>query len=53
VVGEAVGLAPLTRLTALSLERTAVAGCGAFCGEGGPFHTSCEPGGVGGCYCGC
>jgi hypothetical protein len=31
VVGQAVALAPLTQLTTLYLEHTAVAGCAAFC----------------------
>ena len=39
----AAALAPLVRLTWLNLEHTAVAGCGAFCGESGPFRTNCHP----------
>jgi hypothetical protein len=43
VVGEAGALAPLVNLSALWLDGTAVAGCGAFCAAGGPFHTRCDP----------
>jgi hypothetical protein len=43
VTGEAAALAPLSRLTYLSLYGTAVAGCDAFCGAGGPFHSHCDP----------
>jgi hypothetical protein len=43
VGGDVKGLAPLTQLTILGLEKTEVEGCGAFCGEGGPFRAACEP----------
>ena len=42
VTGQAASIAPLARLARLGLKGTAAAGCGAFCGEGGPFRASCE-----------
>ena len=55
VTGQAAAMAPLSRLTALLLDGTAVAGCGGFCGAGGPFHTNCDPhpDPHNGCYCNC
>jgi hypothetical protein len=58
VTGQAEALAPLVLLTFLSLGKhghTAVAGCGAFCADGGPFHIHCDPNPdpAWGCYCRC
>ena len=36
-------LAPLVKLDVLCLQNTAMAGCGAYCAKGGPFHTRCYP----------
>jgi hypothetical protein len=41
VVGQAGALVPLVNLTTLSLEGTAVVGCGTFCAADGPFRTHC------------